>query len=77
MTFSTLSRSSPARGPLPNVTTTPRRNGWFGLVWGALATLEAQVGPALLALAPDGGLMGLEAREAAAVLAGLTSLHTS
>ncbi|MBX9963634.1 MAG: permease-like cell division protein FtsX [Burkholderiales bacterium] len=45
-----------------------------GLVWGALATLEAQVGPALLALAPDGGLMGLEAREAAAVLAAASGL---
>lgn len=40
-----------------------------GLVWAALAALQAQVGPALLALAPDGGLLGLTTPEAGAVLA--------
>lgn len=39
-----------------------------GLVWAALAALQAQVGPALLALAPEGGLLGLALPEAAAVL---------
>ena len=45
-----------------------------GLVWGALAALEAQVGPALLALAPEGGLMGLQAEETATVLAAAAGL---